>query len=125
MLSGSCLCGEVTYSIKGVPQGPSVCHCSQCRRQSGHVWASAYVPVDDINIQGNPRWHASSETAKRGFCPTCGSFLFWKANDEDTVSLSLGSVDGASGLHLEKHIFARDKGDYYEICDGLPQEATP
>jgi len=83
------------------------------------------VPVDDINIQGNPRWHASSETAKRGFCPTCGSFLFWKANDEDTVSLSLGSVDGASGLHLEKHIFARDKGDYYEICDGLPQEATP
>jgi len=43
MLRGSCLCGAVCYQVTGDVYGPSVCHCSQCRKQSGHLWASAYV----------------------------------------------------------------------------------
>ena len=120
-LRGSCLCGAIRFEARGTPQGVSACHCGQCRRQSGHVWASAYVPETDLTIEGDPRWYASSESARRGFCPTCGSFLFWKHNDEDTISFALGAIDGPTGLTLEKHIFTADKGDYYEIADGVPQ----
>ena len=67
------------------------------------------------------RWYRSSEMAQRGFCPSCGSFLFWKHADDPHTSFSLGSLDAPTGLKLEKHIFTAGKGDYYEITDGLPQ----
>ncbi|MCO6384478.1 GFA family protein [Oceanicola sp. 502str15] len=120
-LSGSCLCGAIRFEVTGEPQGVSVCHCGQCRRMSGHLWSSAYVKDGELTITGEPQWYASSETAKRGFCPTCGSFLFWKHNAEDTISFALGAVDGPTGLTLQKHIFTADKGDYYDIGDGVEQ----
>ena len=123
MLKGSCLCGTVRFEVIGEVQGPLVCHCSQCRKQSSHVWASAYVPDEALKITQNEglMWYASSDVAKRGFCGTCGAFLFWKMNGEVTTSFSLGSLDGPTGITLEKHIFTESKGDYYVICDGLPQ----
>jgi hypothetical protein len=33
------------------------------------------------------------------------------------------SLDEPSGLRMAKHIFVDDKGDYYEITDGLPRFA--
>ncbi len=123
MLSGRCLCGDVAFEVHGTPRGVSACHCGQCRKQSGHVWASAYVPEADLTITGTPSWYEASGTAKRGFCPRCGSFLFWKARDENTVSFALGALDLPTGLTLQKHIFCEDKGDYYDIEDDLPQLA--
>jgi len=122
MHKGSCLCGDVTFTVRGPAEGASVCHCRQCRRQSGHLWASAYVARSDLSISGTVNWYASSETAKRGFCPRCGSFLFWAAHDEDTMSFALGALEEPTGLRLEKHIFVADKGDYYDIADGIPQK---
>ena len=39
----------------------------------------------------------------------------------DWTSVALGAIDGPTGLALERHIFVADKGEYYEIGDGLPQ----
>ncbi|WP_299423652.1 GFA family protein [uncultured Shimia sp.] len=122
MLKGSCLCGDITFETDADPQGASMCHCSQCRKQSGGIWSSAYVAETDLTITGDVLWYGASESAKRGSCPRCGSFLFWKAHDEDTISFALGAVDGPTGLELTKHIFVRDKGDYYELADGVPQK---
>lgn len=120
-MKGSCLCGAVTFRITAEAEGFSVCHCTQCRKQSGHLWASAHVPDASLEVFGDVRWYQSSETARRGFCPTCGSFLFWKDSRDPHISFSLGSVDGGVGARLQKHIFTSSKGDYYDIADGLPQ----
>lgn len=122
MHRGHCLCGDITFTLAAAPKDASACHCGQCRRQSGHVWASAVVPVDKLEIEGPVAWYAASDTARRGFCARCGSFLFWKAHDETTISVALGTLDPPTGLRLERHIFVADKGDYYEIADGLPQQ---
>jgi len=123
MTSGSCLCGDVTFEVTGELLGKaSACHCGQCRKQTGHHWASANVAKDGLSVDGPVAWFEASTTAKRGFCARCGSFLFWAAHDEDQISFSLGALDGDTGVKLERHIFVRDKGDYYDIADGLPQE---
>lgn len=120
---GHCLCGNVTYTVSETPKNASVCHCGQCRRQSGHLWASAQVADDAITIKGDTlAWYRASAHAERGFCSACGSFLFWRLDGEDAVSFSLGSLNPPTGLCLEKHIFVADKGDYYAIADDLPQE---
>lgn len=120
-MKGSCCCGDIRFAVTGTPQKASACHCSQCRKMSGFAWSSAQVPVVDLAIHGPVTWFESSGLAQRGICPTCGSFLFWKAHDEDKISFALGAIDGPTGLTLEKHIFTAGKGDYYAIADGVPQ----
>jgi hypothetical protein len=65
----------------------------------------------DLTITGSPTWYASSKTAKRGFCPNCGSFLVWKASADPDTGGALGALDGPSGLHRERRRFTADKGD--------------
>lgn len=123
MLKGSCLCGKITFTAERTARDPAACHCSQCRKQSGHYWASVNVWMEGFRMSGPVRWYAASDRAKRGFCPTCGSFLFWKSEDEDEIGVALGALDGETGLHLERHIFTADKGDYYDIPATGPREA--
>ncbi len=123
MPDGSCLCGAVRFSVAGPLPAPNACHCSQCRKQSGHFWASADVNRDALTLEGaaNLTWFQASDKARRGFCATCGSFLIWEPLGGDTVALAMGAFDTPTGAHLQEHIFVADKGDYYDIADGLPQ----
>ena len=121
MLNGSCNCKAVTFTVVNGGRSVTACHCGQCRKQPGHHWASGYALETDFEITGQVRWYEASANAKRGFCPVCGAFLFWKAHDENGMSFSLGAIDGPTGLTLQKHIFTADKGDYYQIADGIPQ----
>ncbi len=125
MLKGSCLCGDIEFTVTSAPKGASVCHCGQCRKQSGHVWASTSTHQDNLSFTASDtlRWFRASDIARRGFCSACGSFLFWQHNDEDTISISMGALSEPTGLHLARHIFVADKGDYYDITDDLPQRA--
>ena len=122
-LQGSCLCGAVTFTLAQAPSEPTACHCMQCRKQSGHYFASANVPKSAVDISGaeNLTWYPSSEKVRRGFCSTCGSSLFWEPIFRDWTSVALGSLDGPTQLKLERHIYVANKGDYYALADGLPQ----
>ena len=120
---GGCGCGAVRFLSRS-EAGPVVaCHCSQCRRQTGLYFASADVSLDGLTIegQGSLRWYQSSETAKRGFCSNCGSALFWQKTGSSQISVLAGAFDQPSGLAFGFHIYCADKGDFYEIADGLPQ----
>lgn len=126
---GSCLCGAVRFVVSGPLRGVVYCHCSQCRKQSGHYYAATNVAVADLKTEGgeNITWFAASDFAKRGFCSICGSALFWKHNEADEISVMAGAFEQPTGLKGEAHIFVVDKGDYYDITDGLPQfeRSTP
>lgn len=123
MLKGSCHCGAVTFELKAVPTSPTACHCVQCRKQSGHYFASANVPKEAVALRGAEclTWYRSSDKVRRGFCSRCGSWLFWEPVSRDWTSVALGAIDGPTGLALERHIFVAEKGDYYALSDGLPQ----
>ncbi len=127
--SGSCLCGAVRFKTRGALRGVIYCHCSQCRKQSGHFYAATNVANADITIMGaeSITWYEASSFARRGFCKTCGSLLFWKPQDDEYVSVLAGLFDKPTGLQGQCHIFVGDKGDYYTIDDGLPQfeKSTP
>lgn len=115
MLKGSCLCGDVRFTVSGDEFDPAACHCSQCRKWSGHVWAAALVKEEGIEISGPVAWYASSPGVRRGFCPRCGSSLFWQREGTGIMDFALGALDGPTGMVLGRHIFTEDKGDYYTI----------
>jgi hypothetical protein len=123
MHKGSCLCGAVSFEVEGELKPGDACHCDQCRKQSGHFWASTNVSRDAIAIDGEDKvsWYRSSGRVRRGFCSQCGSVLFWELADKDLLAVAMGAFDKPTGAELEMHIFVGSKGDYYEIADGLPQ----
>jgi hypothetical protein len=123
MHQGACLCGAISFGVTGELAPPDACHCTQCRRQSGHFWASTDVPRDALAIEGaeNITWFRSSERVRRGFCSLCGSVLFWDPIGRDKIGVAMGAFAAPTGTRLAMHIFTADKGDYYDIADGLPQ----
>ncbi len=123
--TGGCLCGAVRYEVRGPLRAVVDCHCTQCRRTSGHFAAftathpEALVLIESAGL----RWYPSSTSARRGFCGTCGSSLFWEPDSGERVSIAAGTLDLPTGLETVVHVFVEDAGDYYEIDDGLPQRA--
>lgn len=128
MHKGSCLCGAVTFEVRGDLPPPDACHCTQCRKWSGHVLAGTDVPRDALTIHGGEHvtWYRSSEKVRRGFCSTCGSSLFFDPIDQAKhgwIGVAMGAFDAPTQTKLAVHIFVAEKGDYYDIGDGVPQNA--
>jgi len=123
MHKGSCLCGAVRFEVDGALPPPDGCHCTQCRKTSGHFFVSTDVPRAAVTVRGAEKitWYRSSEKVRRGFCSVCGSSLFWDPLERDWTAIAMGAFDKPTQTRLKIHIHVADKGDYYEIADGLPQ----
>lgn len=125
MLKGSCLCGAVRFTVEGELAGGDACHCTQCRKHSGHYFASTDILKSALSLEGEDQlaWYHSSDRVRRGFCSRCGSSLFWDPVESEKIAVAMGAFDDPTGTRLHMHIFTAEKGDYYEIADGLPQHA--
>jgi hypothetical protein len=122
---GGCLCGAVRYAITGPLRDVVACHCSQCRKTSGHFVAASSAPVAALAFGSDSglTWYRSSDTAERGFCRVCGGNLFWRQPGSADISIMAGTLDAPTGLRITRHIFVADKSDYYTLDDGVPQHA--
>jgi hypothetical protein len=80
-----CLCGQVQISVEGEPLRVGICHCSNCRQESGSaftfygVWAAYQFQ----------RAGDTSEFRGQHFCPACGSRLFSVDDREAEVKLGI------------------------------------
>lgn len=129
VIKGRCLCGAVVYETTPLSEKIDACHCAECRRWSGHFWASINAKFSELKFlkgEENIRWYESSKLVRRGFCGVCGSTLFWHSHRHrdyaDLVGVSAGSLDAPTGARLAVHIFVAEKGDYYDLNDGLLQK---
>jgi len=115
-MQGSCLCGAVVFQALPPLRGVLACHCTQCRKMSGHFWAASAVPHVQFRLiqDRGLRWYQSSSKAQRGFCADCGASLFWQA-EGDQISFAAGSLDGPTGLAIVDDWFLADAGDYYTV----------
>ena len=89
VFSGTCLCGQVRISVRGEPLRVGICHCTDCRQESGSAFTFyAIWPASQFECTG--------ETAGfqgRCFCVRCGSRLF--SVDEREAEIKLGILSQA------------------------------
>jgi len=89
MLAGACRCGRVRISVRGAPLRTGICHCTDCRQESGSAFTFYAVwPVQQFERVGE-----TSEFGGRHFCPRCGSRLF--SVDDREAEVKLGIVSEA------------------------------
>jgi hypothetical protein len=97
------------------------CHCGMCLKWHGHF--GAYTAAEERALAIGPgdtlTWYRSSDQARRGFCRSCGSCLFWQRDGGATLSIAAGTLDQPSGLATVAHIFTERLADYYVLSDSL------
>ena len=118
--TGSCLCGSVSFETSELSD-IWYCHCKQCQKLTGLYISAAGSPRDKLKINGAVNWLTISEKSESGHCEKCGCYMFWSMYDSPSISILTGCLDHTDGIEVKGHIFTADKGDYYEITDGLPQ----
>jgi hypothetical protein len=112
--TGNCLCGKVSFSAEPMPT-MQACHCGMCRKWSGGPFMA--VPCNDAVFEGPVTRYASSEGADRGFCPTCGSHLFYLAKALGVHAIPIGLFDDQTGLPFRVELYVESKPDYYAFSD--------
>lgn len=76
--TGSCLCGAVCYAVTADPVMVAICHCENCRRQSGSAFSIVGALADAAYVQTGATavfddMGASGQIVHRHFCGRCGS----------------------------------------------------
>lgn len=95
--TATCSCGQLRIEVTGEPPVVGVCHCFECQRRTGSVFAAlARFPKSAVTVEG-----ASTQFVRTGdegtkmrfrFCPHCGTTLYH--TDEtpgDTVAIAVGA----------------------------------
>ena len=124
-ISGSCLCGDVTYEFTGPVKVFQYCHCTRCQKITGSAHASNII-IDPENFkwfkgEGNVGRYELSEAKHfaSSFCKTCGSSLPWITQSKKAMIVPAGTLDDDPKVKPIHNIFYADKACWYENVDGL------
>lgn len=123
---GSCLCGQITFTMKGPVDDYGYCHCSMCRKASGSAHsANVTVMESDFELRDPNAYikeYMSSPGTHRFFCSHCGSPIYTRKDARpDTVRVRLGALDTPFEKTASRHTFVANKAPWHTITDNLPQ----
>jgi hypothetical protein len=121
VLGGGCLCGAVRYEVRSTKREGYYCHCRMCQLAFGNTRAAfVNLPRDEVHWLAEPRYHASSKIARRGFCGHCGTPLAFEYLDSKNMDLAVGSFDDPSQFRPTSHFAIESRIAQWHAEDGLP-----
>ena len=96
--TASCSCGQLRIEVHGAPRGIGLCHCLECQRRTGSVFAALASFAAPFTVIGTAtEYERAGDQGARfvfRFCPACGSTVF---HTEVGVEGSVGVAVGAFG----------------------------
>ena len=94
--TASCSCGQLSIRVHGEPRGVGICHCLECQRRTGSVFAAlaSFAPPYEVSGTATEYVRAGDRGARFRFrfCPVCGTTLF---HTEEGVEGGVGVAVGA------------------------------
>lgn len=131
-ISGSCLCGEVSYQFVGPVKIFQYCHCSRCRKFTGSAHG-ANIIIDPAQFQ----WTRGEKLVGRyelaeakyfatSFCKQCGSSLPWLGKTGKTMVIPAGTLDHDPEVKPIQNIYYSDKAPWYkDVCELSKYDELP
>ena len=111
-LSGSCLCGAVTYTCPADPLFTAVCHCADCQKQTGTAFSVVVgVPRDALQVDGELSAYETvgsdhGQATRRQFCGACGSPIVTLPDSMPAVAVvKAGTLDDTSWLEPQLEVW--------------------
>jgi len=121
--SGHCQCGQVRYRLLGPPRWSGYCHCESCRRATGAtgVVYGGFVETM-VEITGKIAEYTSSPGVSRGFCPTCGTPIYYRGSRwPDEIHILVGSMENPAACPPAHHYHVDEQIPWAMYADGLPR----
>jgi len=114
--SGACTCGQVRFMVKGEPLRTGICHCMDCRQESGSAFTFFGVwPADQFERTGE-----TAQFRGRHFCPRCGSRLFSVNDREPEIKLGVLS-ESPTSLAPTYELWVKRREPWLKAVDGAEQ----
>lgn len=122
---GSCLCGKISFEIRGPLESALNCHCPQCQKAHAAPFRSrAAVAAECFRWTAGEEhitWYASSPGCSRGFCKLCGTRLISTfADNPRSYGVPLAILDGEIDVKPLMHVYTKYKASWFTITDSLP-----
>lgn len=124
MLTGSCCCKKIKFSLSAQPSMMGTCHCSRCRK----VGASVIIFVEKESlkiIEGREfikTYHPEEGYKyKRDFCINCGTSLGEMTSEESSFPIPANIIDDEIEIENSFHEFLSEKPKWLKICDDARQ----
>lgn len=125
--TGSCLCGSVSYEIRGDAKSFFHCHCKRCRKATGTGHASNIIIVNPESakwLSGEDLLRsyrvAEAKRFRNVFCSACGSPMPRFAPDLKLAVIPAGTLDSAPPLAPTARIFCDSRAEWSCHDDSVP-----
>lgn len=124
-VKGSCLCGTVTFEVKGRFEHFYLCHCSRCQKDSGSAHgANLFSSTAQLKwLMGEAfvtTYNHLEEGHIKSFCSRCGSALPNVQLGGKLLVVPAGCLDDAVHLKPDGHIFCDSRAIWDEDLALLP-----
>jgi hypothetical protein len=116
-LTGGCQCGAVRFRVGALGRA-SICHCRMCQKAFGAFYAPLVGGKGLTWTRGAPKYFASSNLVRRGFCAECGTPLTYE--DGGDVELAIGAFDDPTVAAPVIQVNPLDKLPFVDGIPGLP-----
>jgi hypothetical protein len=132
-ITGSCLCGLVSFEVEDDFHQLNFCHCKQCQRATGSAHASnLFADPDNIRwttgIEHVKRFDVPGRSISNAFCAECGSGLPYVSKTGTSLVVPTGTLNGTpGGSPTMRNIFWTERASWYEAAiaaerqDGFPE----
>ena len=131
-ISGSCLCGKVSYAFVGPIKVFQYCHCSRCRKFTGSAHAAnIIIDPDQFHWLSGEQYVGRFELPEAkhfatSFCTNCGSSLPWLTKSGKAVVVPAGTLDDDPRAKPVHNIYFANRAPWFEDVGALKKyDALP
>ena len=134
----SCRCGALKAFCSGEPLRISVCHCLDCQKRTGSVFATqARWLKSQVNVNGTYRsWERVADSGNKAtykFCPICGSTIAYEIEGwPGVIAIPVGAFADPefpspkfSVYEHRRHSWAKIAGEYIEHSSSSSKVRNP
>ncbi len=123
--TGSCCCGKLSVSVSADPLRVSICHCFDCQKRSGSVFAAQVrFPRESVQVHGE--YSTYTRTADSGspihfqFCSNCGGTIsYYLDQDPDKLAIPIGIFSDPSFPQPVYSVYEERMHHWVKLPEGM------
>ncbi|MGE4246493.1 MAG: GFA family protein [Parvibaculaceae bacterium] len=116
------MCGSVRWSYSGETTRNLVCHCSDCQRATSSPF-TAFLGMRPSQIRwtGKIEHYESSTGTYRGFCPSCGTRLYFRSEKwPDEIHIHAATLTHPNDYRPDAQVVMRSRAGWLDRLDAIP-----
>ena len=122
LLAGHCMCGAVAWTYSGQLTRNLVCHCADCQRATSSPF-TAFLGMrpEHLSWTGDVVHYESSPNTFRGFCPSCGSRLYFRSDKWPTeIHVHAATMTDPGDYRPDAQVVMRSKAKWLDRLPSIP-----